>query len=655
MKKTISVLLIFLVILITSIPAHAMEAGSTRIVSNGETTFLIEPDGTVKGWGRNTKGELGIGTSIDEYSPVTIQGLSNIKEIIPNDYGHGYFFAIDNEGNVYAWGYNGYGQLGLDPTANLLIPTLILNLPPVSEIVINEYTTYAITTDGDVYAWGKNDYGQVGNNSKINQLTPVKVGYLSKVSSIICKAKIVFAITQDKNVYAWGRADDYQMGNGTAIPAQTIPLRIMGLSNVDEVATNGVTSFAICNNRQDVYSWGEGWRGELGTYAERNRTPVRVWTLSDLNESIDEIIIENNTCFAITDSNTLYGWGYNSYNQVGTGGTFNVSIPTKILDIPKVNEFIFNGYSGIVLGTDGCVYSWGKNPYGETGNGSTSRIATPQKLNVLGDTVTKIFNGNNSMYALKDNGEVYAWGINTSGQLGIGTIDTVTPPTIIDSILDIILVEKIGDTVFATDSQGIIYGWGNNDYGQLGDGTTMDITLPYTIFNNVIKTISGTGDVNSIVPIVGSINALTISITHPANISYAIDPNNADGFYTSDIRIQNNSKVPVRITIESFKASTDADLQLIDVLPDSMDWDNLNLEESKSFISLGLQYENEAQWQISKHELINPLYAVEINNTFIGALGKSTIGVLKLCGMHGLAFDGNYSTKHELIFIFSLV
>ena len=160
-------------------------------------------------------------------------------------------------------------------------------------------------------------------------------------------------------------------------------------------------------------------------------------------------------------------------------------------------------------------------------------------------------------------------------------------------------------------------------------------------------TITGTGNVNGVVPIVGPINALTISISHPVNISYMIGPNSENGFIYSYINIQNNSKVSVRIRIVSFKVADGSDLVFEDVLPDGIEWSSLSLEDSKRFISLGLMYVDESQWLIAQPVLISPLYAVEINNTYIGALGKGATGMLRLYGFHGLAFDGNYSLRHE--------
>ena len=654
MKKIISIAMIFLVTILASINLDAFASGIAEIISNGDTTFLIDTYGNVQGWGKNLKGEVGNGTTIDQYTPVSIDGLSNITEIIPNQDGYGYFFAINSSGQVYAWGYNGYGQLGLETTTNQLTPVLIPNLPEVSKIILNGYTTYAITTDGDVYAWGMNDYGQVGNNTKTTQRAPVKI-QIDNVKSLTCKAKVVFALTESKEVYAWGRGDDYQTGTGDYTAAQLKPVQITGLSNVDEIITNGVTSFAICNDRQDVYSWGEGWASELGTYSERNRTPKRVWVLSDLNETIEELVIELRTGFAITSDNTLYGWGYNSYNQLGNGGTYNQGVPIKITNIPKVNQFIFNGNSGIVLGNDKCVYTWGKNPYGEVGRGDIYRQAYAEKLTVLGNNIEQIYNGNTSMYARDADGVLYGWGTNNLGQLGIGNIVRIVAPTAIAEFTDITGLEKIDNTIFASDAQDTVFGWGNNEYGQLGDSTNVTALSPIVITQNNVTTITGIGDVNSTVPIVGSISALEISITHPVSISYSIDPNSEESFICSDIQIQNNSKVPVKVTIESFEASLESDIIFEDVLPDSLDWESLSAQDSQRYIALGIMYSDKTNWLESQQNMINPIYAIEINNNYIGALSSGEIGTLNLCCSHGTAFNGSFSAKHELIFIISLL
>jgi alpha-tubulin suppressor-like RCC1 family protein len=103
MKKILLITISLLIMLMSSITANAIEVKNMQVVTNGDTTFLIESNGNVKGWGRNTKGEVGNGTTTNQYAPIPIEGLSNIKKIIPSNYGYGFFFAIDNDGLVYGW------------------------------------------------------------------------------------------------------------------------------------------------------------------------------------------------------------------------------------------------------------------------------------------------------------------------------------------------------------------------------------------------------------------------------------------------------------------------------------------------------------------------------------------------------------------------
>ncbi|MBN2853363.1 MAG: hypothetical protein JXQ23_11570 [Clostridia bacterium] len=84
-----------------------------------------------------------------------------------------------------------------------------------------------------------------------------------------------------------------------------------------------------------------------------------------------------------------------------------------------------------------------------------------------------------------------------------------------------------------------------------------------------------------------------------------------------------------------------------------MTLNSLNRQETKTHIAFGLNYVDSRQWLISVPEMGNLLYAVEIDNTSIRALLKGGTASLSLCGYHGLAFDGNYSSKHDWVFIVS--
>lgn len=650
MKKLITSIIVFILMISSCISVYANEKIDKGIVSNGYTTFYMNTDGTVKGWGRNTSGEVGCCSNVNQLTPITIPELRNVKKIITGNDGSPTFYAI-NDGSVLSWGDNRYGQLGIGSTMDQSIPILVPNLSNIYQIVTNGYTAYAITSNGDVYAWGKNDYSQVGNNTTSNQKTPVHIKELINIVSITFCNEVVYAINNIGEVYAWGRGNKGQLGNNTIITAQKTPVKISGLSGITEVVTNGTTTFAITRNNE-VYGWGENSFGQVGCRnISRQYKPVLISEIS----GVKDLILEGHTAYAIMSDGTLYGWGRNGYSQLADGGSFDKLYPIQIKEIPHVKQVISNGYSTCVLGIDGSVYAWGRNLAGEVGNGKTGLQRIPYKINSL-NNISKIAGNDYTLFAIDSEGNVYSWGKGNNGQLGTGVTKQYSPAKI-DDVSNIIDIQKTKNSIYAEDAKGTFYGWGDNSCGQMANNNIDSILTPIVILedNLQLATTSGSGGVSSIVSIVGSINALTISVKHPLNISYTINPNIENSFCCTDIEIQNNSKVPVKVTIELFKSNIDSELYFENVLPEDKDWDNLSIKDSKKYIALGLQYVDQNEWISPNQAFLNPVYALELDDSYIGTLAKDKKGCLKLSAKYGLAFDQNYTAKHDLILIFSLI
>ena len=170
-----------------------------------------------------------------------------------------------------------------------------------------------------------------------------------------------------------------------------------------------------------------------------------------------------------------------------------------------------------------------------------------------------------------------------------------------------------------------------------------------------MTTTTGEGDASVPIPIEGSISALTVSVTHPATITYSIDPNTGDqyGIIAPEITLVNNTLAPIRVTVESMFSAPGGTLQFTDVLPMDRDWPNLSLADSKEFIALGLRIPTVMEWNPGYDE--NPYYAFDMNMVEFGTLNHGCMGVLTLVACHGLAFDQAYTAKHSLFFMFDLV
>ncbi|OZD56702.1 hypothetical protein CH252_04300 [Rhodococcus sp. 06-1477-1B] len=148
-------------------------SGVTRMASTYSTAYALSSNGSVKAWGRNGYGEVGIGSTTDQLTPTVVSGLSSGVTQIAGGFGTGY--AVLSDGSVKAWGYNNYGQVGIGSTTNQLTPTVVSGLSNVTQIAGGALTGYALSSDGSVDAWGYNGYGQIGDGTTTNRPVPVAV------------------------------------------------------------------------------------------------------------------------------------------------------------------------------------------------------------------------------------------------------------------------------------------------------------------------------------------------------------------------------------------------------------------------------------------------------------------------------------------------
>ena len=216
-------------------------------------------------------------------------------------------------------------------------------------------------------------------------------------------------------------------------------------------------------------------------------------------------------------------------------------------------------------------------------------------------------------------------------------------------------IQTVESNIFGNDSDG---------YAGSSVATKTAVCLPanttfavlaeqsgYAILGNS----TGTGDVEATVPVSGSIDATTISVTHPASVAYTIDPNLGyeDGaFVAPDIAITNNSAVPINVTVESLSSATGGTLQFADVAADAYLWADLSVTESKAYIALGVKISDGTGWNTGY--TTDTRYAVDTGDTLFGSLAAGASGRLDMTANYGLAFDQNYTAVHNLVFMFDM-
>jgi len=267
-------------------------------------------------------------------------GLSDVVSIAAGD---GFYLALKNDGTVWAWGGNGYGQLGDSTGIDSSTPVRVLGIADVSAIAARGASALALKQDGTVWAWGleREIVVDVVGEWKSRSI-PVKVSSLTNVSAIAEGNCFSLALKSDGTVWAWGWNDVGQLGDGTRINRST-PLQVSGLTGVCAISAGDSHSLALKNDGT-VWAWGWNYFGKLGGGTDAYSTkPVQV---SDLSGVI-AIATGVHHSLAIKNDGTVWAWGGNSVGELGDG-----TITTRVNPVQVAR---FNSFNTIHSAT---LYGW---------------------------------------------------------------------------------------------------------------------------------------------------------------------------------------------------------------------------------------------------------------------------------------------------------
>ncbi len=282
-------------------------------------------------------------------------------------------------------------------------------------------------------------------------------------------------IKQDGTLWAWGEA--FLTGGAGNV---SVPIQIGTATNWEAVATGRVHAIAL---KTDGSLWAWGLSSSDGTFGsgitnDVSILPKQIGTQTDWSK----IAAGSSVSVAIKSNGTLWSWGYNGTGQVGDGTLINKLIPTQIgsgtnWSTVAVHSSNYTFSSTLALKTDGTLWAWGFNSSGQLGDGTTVQKNAP--IQVGTDTNWSVIStGESHSLALKTNGTLWAWGKNQYGQLGDGTTINKNIPTQIGTSTLWTSVE--GGTGFSVGTQfgGTALSWGVNSSGQLGNGALTSQTTP---------------------------------------------------------------------------------------------------------------------------------------------------------------------------------
>ena len=152
-------------------------------------SLAVNNDGTLWSWGKNNFGQLGLGNTVYRSSPVQVGTLTTWSTTAT---GNGHVLAIKTNGTLWAWGKDGYGHLGLGTYyLNKSAPVQVGTLAIWSAVSAGFNGSSAVKTDGTLWVWGNNSNGQLGLGDVIFRSSPEQAGTPSAWSEI-CPGTIHF-------------------------------------------------------------------------------------------------------------------------------------------------------------------------------------------------------------------------------------------------------------------------------------------------------------------------------------------------------------------------------------------------------------------------------------------------------------------------------
>lgn len=460
------------------------QSGKIIQIETGEDfTVAVKQDGTVWTWGSNYYGQLGDGTTVEHSTPAQVIGLG---DVIGVSTGYSHALAVKRDGTMWAWGDNSYGQLGDLTTTTRLTPVQVCNLGNIAKVAAGSYHNIAIDRNGVGYSWGANYYGQLGDNSDEDKPFPELVFRMENIVAIAAGAGHSLAIRGDGILLEWGRPyierDSYY-----------IPQVRDDLENIVAIAAGSSHSLAL---KQDgtVWGWGYNSSGQFGDGSRESSDTPRQVMIDSNGEYLDDVIdiaAGSYHSLALKNNGTVWECGGYSYGEYG--GTGNPTVAIQAESLSNINCIAAGGESNFARKSDGTVWAWGSNAYGQLGDGSVRYSPIPIVSPELSDFTEAIAARDDNSLAIKEDGTVWAWGNNARGQLGDGTTTVRSAPVQVTGLTDVISVVAGDHHSLALKEDETVWAWGDNSYGQIGDSTKTNRSTPVQVIGltDVISVAAG--------------------------------------------------------------------------------------------------------------------------------------------------------------------
>ncbi|WP_194292997.1 RCC1 domain-containing protein [Streptomyces smaragdinus] len=346
--------------------------------------------------------------------------------------------AAQSTDSTLAFGYDNHGQLGDGGTTDQTTPVEV-DLPAgvvLVDVDAGGHHSLGVSNDGRVFAWGANSDGQLGDGTTTDRHTPVEVDFPAGVEITQVEGGRAFslALASDGRVFAWGDNFYGQLGDGTTTDRHTpVAVHLPAGVTATDLGAGRTHSLAVTTGG-GVLAWGRNNNGQLGDGTLTSRTtPVT----THIPPGADVMHVDAGEFFSLahTAAGGLLAWGDNPFGQLGDGTTTDRTTPVGV-QLPAgvtVTDFAAGGYHALAVTDDGTVLAWGHNSFGQLGDGTLTERHLPVLAQLpAGVTVDAVRAGDYHSLARTTDGRLLAWGDGVHGGIDGGAAVTRRLPDYVD-------------------------------------------------------------------------------------------------------------------------------------------------------------------------------------------------------------------------------
>ena len=362
-------------------------------------------------------------------------------------------------------------EKGLDLGKTLIEKDYLISVYPN---IVNQLNTPMLM------GWGSNDSGRLGDNTTTAKSSPIQtIAYGANWKQISSGDGHTAAVKTDGTLWCWGYNYHGQLGDNTTTsrssPVQTVTFG----TNWKQVAC-GQNHTAAVKTDGTLWSWGDNGLGQLGNNTTTKRSSPVQTVAFGTNWKL--VACGTNHVAAIKTDGTLWSWGRNLLGNLGDNTTNSRSSPVQTVTFAtNWKQVSCNASNTTAIKNDGTLWSWGDNGSGQLGDNTTTKRSSPVQTVAFGTSWKQVSFGTAFNCAIKNDGTLWIWGGNSYGNIGDNTVTSRSSPVQTISFGTNWKQVASGGSGFVTaavKTDGTLWCWGYNAKGQIGDNTITTRSSP---------------------------------------------------------------------------------------------------------------------------------------------------------------------------------